>query len=277
VIYNATYLMVPILFAALGGLFSERAGNLNIGLEGLILLGAFMGIVGTYLTGSILVGMLFGSAAGSILALVYSVACLELRSNIFIAGLAINLLAAGLVPYLSQLIFGTKGVVQLTEPATIPAVLGVSVTVFLAVAVTAVVHYVLGHTRFGIRIRAVGEDPAILESRGLQPRAYQRMAMILSGTFAGFAGAEMALRLGVYVPNISAGRGWIALVAIFLGVKRPFGVLAAATLFAVLDALSGAAQGLLTIPGTLLLGLPHALTLVAMVIYSAVSRRPGIE
>jgi simple sugar transport system permease protein len=213
-----------------------------------------------------------GALLSSLLALVYSVACLELRSNIFIAGLATNLLATGIVPYLSQLFFRTTGVVRVEDTTVLPRLLGVPVTTYGAVFVVAAVYALLNHTRFGLRLRAVGDSESILESRGLRSRHYQRLALVLSGTLAGLAGAELALRLGVYVPNISAGRGWIALVAVFLGMRRPFGVLAAATLFATLEALSVAAQASGMIPASLLLAAPFACTFVAIVIYSAVGR-----
>jgi simple sugar transport system permease protein len=270
---NASYVLVPILLAALGGLMSERAGVLNIGLEGLMLLGAFGGVVGTAFTGSLVVGLITGALFSSLLALIYSVACLELRSNIFIAGLGVNLLAVGLIPYLSRLLFDTGGNIRIPDAPAFPTLLGLPITIYGAVLITALIHVVLNHTRLGIRIRAVGENESILASRGMRPRRYQRIAITLSGILAGLAGAEMALRLGVYVPRMSGNRGWIALVAVFLGTRRPFGVLAASALFAVLEALSGAAQGANNFSGTLLLALPYALTLVGIVVYSALARR----
>jgi general nucleoside transport system permease protein len=274
---NALDLMVPILIAALGGLLTERAGVLNVGLEGLILVGAFASVVGANLTGSFAVGFVFGCAAGLTLAALYSVACIELRANIFVAGLATNLLAAGIVPYASALVYGTRGVVRLAVTPGFPRVFGVSVTVPLAVVVALAVSVALFETPFGIRLRATGGNPAALVARALRPDRYRRIAMLASGVFAGAAGAEVALRLGVYLPNISAGRGWIALVAIFLGVRHPLGIVAAAFVFALFESFAGAAQGFTDIPGTLLLGLPYLITLAAMISYSAVGRSARIE
>lgn len=276
-IANALELMVPILIATLGGLLTERAGVLNIGLEGLILTGAFAGIVGANLTGSLFAGLLVGAGAGALLAMVYSVACIELKANIFVAGLATNLLAAGVVPYLSALLYGTKGVVRLATDAGFASLFGISIMVPVAVVLALIVHVVLFRTPFGIRLRASGGNPQALEARALRPSRYRRAAMVLSGVFAGVAGAEVALRLGVYLPNISAGRGWIALVAIFLGVRHPIGVVGAAFVFALFESFAGAAQGFTEIPGTLLLGLPYLITLVAMVVYSALGRRTRIQ
>lgn len=275
-IANALELMVPILLAALGGVLTERAGVLNIGLEGLILAGAFAGIAGANAFDSQLVGLLSGAAAGGLLAAIYSVACIELRANIFVAGLATNLLAAGLMPYFSALVYGTKGVVRLAGEPGFATLLDVSIMVPVALVLAGIVAVVLFETPFGIRLRAVGGNPAALAARALDPRRYQRAAMLLSGVFAGVAGAEMSLRLGVYLPNISAGRGWIALVAIFLGARHPLGVVGAAAVFAFFDSFAGAAQGFTNIPGTLLLGLPYLITMLAMVLYSALGRSPRI-
>ena len=276
-ILNAVELMVPILLAALGGLLTERAGVLNIGLEGLILTGAFAGIAGANLTGSLAGGLLTGAFAGLLLAALYSFACLELRANIFVAGLATNLLAAGVVPYLSALLYGTKGVVRLAAEPGFPSVAGVSLMVPISLVLAGGITIMLFQTPFGIRLRAVGGNPSALAARALDPRRYQRAAMLLSGVFAGLAGAEVSLRLGVYLPNISAGRGWIALVAIFLGVRHPIGVVGAAAVFALFESFAGAAQGFTNIPGTLLLGLPYLITLAAMVLYSALGRKARVE
>jgi general nucleoside transport system permease protein len=276
-IANALELMVPILLAALGGLLTERAGVLNIGLEGLILVGAFAGIAGANAFGSPAVGLAFGAAAGLALAGVYSVACIELRANIFVAGLATNLLAAGVVPYLSALLYRTKGVVRLAGDPGFGSLAGVSVMVPISLVLAFAVSVALFRPPFGIRLRAVGGNPAALTARALSPDGYRRAAMLLSGVFAGFAGAEVSLRLGVYLPNISAGRGWIALVAIFLGARHPIGVVAAAAVFAFFESFAGAAQGFTEIPGTLLLGLPYLITMVAMVLYSALERKARID
>lgn len=276
-IVNSLELMVPILIAALGGLLTERAGVLNIGLEGLILVGAFAAIVGANLSGSLLMGAVFGTLAGLALSALYSVACIELRSNIFVAGLATNLLAAGIVPTVSALLYGTRGVVRLAVPVSPQRIAGVSVMVPLAVILAAALHVFLFETPYGIRLRATGGNPQALVARALSPDRYRRFAMLCSGLFAGGAGAAVALRLGVYLPNISAGRGWIALVVIFLGMRHPLGILAGAFVFAVFESFAAAAQGFTEVPGTLLLGLPYLITLAAMVVYSALGRHARIE
>ncbi len=276
-ILNTLSLMVPILLAATGGVLTERAGMLNIGLEGLILTGAFSAVAVAQATGSILLGLLGGAAGGLLLALLFSLTCIELRANIFVAGLAVNLLAAGVVPFLSELFFGTRGVVRLATLTRLPRIGGVSAMLPVAVALALLSAVALYQTPWGMRIRAAGGSVDSLVGRGLSSDRYRRAATLLSGIFAGLAGAEIALRLGVYLPNISAGRGWIALVAIFLGLRNPLGVIGAAFLFALFEAFAGAAQGFMEVSGTLLLGLPYLVTVVAMVVYSIIGRRARVE
>ncbi len=270
---NALQLAIPLILAGLGGLLTERAGVLNIGLEGMILVGAFGGIVGANATGSLLVGFLVGAGFGLTLGAIFSLACIELRANIFIAGLATNLLAVGAVPYLSELVYGTKGVVRLNDARQLPELLGIDVTLYVALLAAVIVWALIYHTPFGLRLRAAGDNPPALEARGVSPARYRRAAMLLSGLLAGTAGAEIAIQLGVYLPNVSAGRGWIALVAVFLGYRHPVGVVIAAVVFALFEVLAGSAQGFLDIPGTVLLGFPYLVTVIAMVVYSALRRR----
>ena len=287
-IYNAVEIMTPILLAALGGLFAEQAGVLNIALEGLILTGAFAGILAAAAGGSLVVGMLAGALAGGLLAAVFTFFSIRLRANIFITGLAVNLLAAGTIPFISTWMFGTKGVLRFPDLPRLPRLFegvtsgvgfvdsllfGHSATVYLAWLLVAVALVALYRTPFGLRLRAVGarEDSVIIA--GVDAVAYRRIAVLVSGVAAGLAGAAISLRLGVYLPNISAGRGWIALVAIYLGYRHPVGILIAALLFGFTESLAGAAQGLLAIPGTVLLGLPYAITVVAMIAYSALRAR----
>ncbi len=283
-IANSLGIMAPILIAALGGLISERAGVLNISLEGLMLTGAFASVVVTAASGSIVLGLLAGVLAGAFLAFMFSIISIDFGSNIFITGLGINLLAAGGIPFISNQMFGTKGVLRFADIALLPRVVfpfdfripllhdllfGHQIGVYIGIALTALVWLGLYRTSFGLRIRSVGANPEALRLRGLSPERYRRIAIILSGIGAGLGGGLLALRLGVYLPNITSGRGWIALVAIFLGYRRPVGVLIAAFVFAFAETVSMAAQGIVAVPNTVLLSLPYILTVIAMVVYSA--------
>ncbi len=283
--FNGVEIMTPILLAALGGLFAEMAGVLNIALEGLILIGAFTGILVAAATGNLAVGMLAAAVAGGVLAGLLAWVTSRLKANIFIAGLAVNLLAAGMIPFLSTWMFGTKGVLRFPDLPRMPRLLvgvhtglpllddllfGHSVTVYLAWLTAVIAAVLLYRTPFGLRLRATGARAESAVVSGVNAVRYRSIAIVVSGVAAGLAGSTISLRLGVYLPNISAGRGWIALVAIYLGYRTPMGIVIAALLFGLTDSLAGAAQGFMNIPGTILLGLPYAITVVAMILYSAI-------
>ncbi len=284
-IVNSLGIMAPILLAGLGGLLSERAGVLNISLEGLMLTGAFTGVVVTASTGSIVLGVIAATGAAAALALVFSVISIDFGSNIFITGLGINLLAQGAIPFISGRMFGTKGVLRFAEMPVLPRLapafefrvplvhdllFGHHIGVYLSILLTVLTWFLLYRTGFGLRLRSVGSNPEALRLRGVSPEHYRRIAIVLSGVGAGLGGALLALRLGVYLPNITSGRGWIALVTVFLGYRRPAGVLIAAFVFALAETVSMAAQGVVALPNTVLLSLPYVLTVIAMVVYSAV-------
>lgn len=274
---QALHVLTPVLLAGLGGLFTALAGVLNIGLEGMILAGAFVSIVALHLSGSYLLALTAAAGAGLLLGLVFTFSAVRLRANIFITGLGVNLLAAGVIPFASSALFQVKGVLRLENvtplPRLFPAFLGgQTALLYLALLLVALVHLLLYHTPFGLRLRTAGTAPQLLEERGLSVERYRSYAIWISGVAAGMAGGALALRLGVYLPNISAGRGWIALVTIFLGYRKPLGVLLAALLITLTESLANSAQGTLEIPNTLLLSLPYLLTLLAMILYSGVRR-----
>ncbi|MFW6337389.1 MAG: ABC transporter permease subunit [Alkalispirochaetaceae bacterium] len=274
---RALDVLTPVLLAGLGGLFTEIAGILNIGLEGMILFGAFASFVFLHLSESYLLAMSAAALAGLLLALVFTGCAIRLRANIFITGLGVNLLAAGVIPFASSALFNVKGVLRFDNVEPLPRVLpglfgGQTALFYFGLLMVAVVHLVLYRTPFGLRLRTTGASPQLLAERGLSADRYKRYAIWISGIGAGLAGGALALRLGVYLPNISAGRGWIALVTIFLGYRAPAGVLLAALLISLTESLANSAQAVVEIPNTLLLALPYLLTLLAMILYSAMRR-----
>lgn len=274
---QALDVLTPVLLAGLGGLFTELAGILNIGLEGMILFGAFAGIVALHLSESYLIALVAAGGAGLLLGFVFTTCAIRLRANIFITGLGINLLAAGVIPFASSAFFQVKGVLRFDNVAPLPRILpgifgGQTALLYLALLSVVLVHIVLYYTAFGLRLRTAGSSPALLAERGLSADSYKRFAIWVSGIAAGIAGGALALRLGVYLPNISAGRGWIALVTIFLGYRAPVGVLLAALLISITEGVANSAQAVVEIPNTLLLALPYLLTLLAMILYSAMRR-----
>ena len=278
----------PFLLAAVGGLFTELAGILNIALEGLMLVGAFSAVIGTYYTGSLFFGILFGALCGMIFSLIFSWAGLKLRANIFIAGLAINLLAVGITAFVSTGLFKTKGVIALTSTTGLSAlkipfihdipVLGeilsghTSLTYFCWLLLIASA-FMLKRTTFGLAIRATGEDADLVKANGKNPHLFQFIAVTISGFACGIAGASLSLNLAAYVPNISAGRGWIALVAVYLGNRRPLGIALACMIFALAEYLANFMQGRIAIPRTVTLALPYLITLVSMILFALLGKR----
>ena len=271
--------MVPLLFTALGGLFSERAGVLNIALEGLMLIGAFTSILFTDWTGSIFFGVFLGVLSSAVLAFLFSSTSILLKTNIFITGLVIKLLAAGLTTLLSPTIFETKGVVRFEALPELGALnfqgpLGeYNIFVLLAFLFLILTIFLLRYTHFGLLLRATGMDPVTVRVRGKNPEIYKVLGITISGVGAGLGGAALSLTLGAYVPDITSGRGWMSLVIIYHGFKKPEGIFLAALLFALADTAANRAQGLQEMPNTLLLAFPYLITCVGLVLFSALQRR----
>jgi len=284
---DAVAIMTPLLFAALGGLFTELSGMLNIALEGLISIGAFFGAAATALSGSVAAGILAAVVASIAAAALFGSATIRLRANEFVTGLATNLLAAGLLAMLSGRLFGTKGPFAFAMPELprvapealrgIPlvgeALFRQDVFAYASWAAVPIAWVIVARTPFGLRLRAAGQSPGSLVAQGLDPNRYRLAAALLSGAACGLAGASLSLGLGAYVPNIASGRGWIALVAIYLGGKRPGGALAACFVFAAAQSFSNFAQGFLSIPSDFILALPYVFTLAALIFGAALRRR----
>ncbi len=282
-LHNTIGIMTPFLLAAIGGLFTELAGMLNIALEGLILFGAFFSVVFASYTGNLLMGVILGIGVTMIVAWIFGAISLYLKADIFISGLATNLLASGLTVVLAFQLFGNKGVILFENlpklpKLTIPSLQGVpilgdillghSVFVYLSWFAVVAAFYVIYRTPFGYRLRGTGIDPKAIRALGLNPLRYQMAGILISGFSCGLAGALLTLGLGAFVPNISSGRGWIALVAIYLGNKRPFGILIAAFLFGLAESASNYAQGAINVPADFILAFPYLITVVAMILYS---------
>jgi len=287
ILSSAVAIMTPLLFAATGGLFTELAGRLNIALEGLLLTGAFFAILAAHYTGSFAAALAAAALTSIALAALLAFAGLKLRSNIFIAGLAANLLAGGLTVVLSQRFFGTRGVVVLPGLGSLPAaripiiegipvagelLSGHSAYVYASWLLLLVSWAVIFKTPFGYRLRACGRNPEALAALGARPGAYQWAAFLISGLFCGIGGSLLSLQLGVFVPGMTAGRGWIALVIVFLGARRPLGLLAAAFAFGLAEALSNHAQGF-DLPADFVLAMPYLLTLFAMIFVAIWTKR----
>lgn len=257
-----------LLIVALGGLVAERSGVLNIGLEGMITIGAFVGVAARVQGASPALAIALAGLCGVVPALLFGQFSLRWEANPFIVGLAINLLAAGAVPLMSEALFSTRGSIRVSGR-------GVPIWSVTIVAVVGLVLTWVGLYRTvpGLRLRVAGEQPDWLRANGVGVKRYRLMGLVLSGVFSSVAGALLALRIGAYLPSISSGRGWIALVIIYLGYRTPLGLAAAALFFGLMDAAAVRAQAMVAIPPTILLALPYAVTVIAFVSYSAIFRR----
>ena len=287
-VHNSIGIMTPFLLAGIGGLMTELAGMLNIALEGLILLGAFFSVIFVAGTDSLILGLALGILITIGFSWLFGAVTLYLKANVFITGLATNLLAGGLTTVLAFYLFGTKGVLMFEGLPRLPVLnipvlhgipvvgdilFGHNILVYLGWLLVAAAWILIYRTPFGYRLRGTGSNPEALIAAGLKPRRYQMSAILISGFTCGLAGSVLTLNLGAYVPNISSGRGWIALVVIYLGGKTPLGILAASFVFGLAESLSNYAQGYVDIPADFILAFPYLITVVAMTIMSIIKHR----
>ena len=268
----------PLVFAAVGGMFSERSGVTNIGLEGMMLIGAFFGILGADKLGTWWLGLLTAIAAGAVTALLHAVLSIHLRADQIIGGTAINFLALGLTGYLYIDIYGAEGTP--TDISGIPSVnLGfldsfsffdvifgdLNLMIWVALILIPLSWVVLFKTPLGLRIRAVGEHPKAADTVGISVYGIRYGAVVLSGMLAACGGAYLSIGfLNSFSENMTAGRGFIALAAVIFGNWRPFGAAAACLLFGFSTALAYRLPEYSSSAAVLFLALPYVLTLIAV-------------
>jgi len=272
----------PLAFAAIGGIFSERAGVVNIGLEGMMLTGAFFGIWGTVWSGSWLVGLLMAMLFGGLLALIHAFFSIHLRADQIVSGFAVNFLALGLTGYLYSSIYpgGIQGEVSrvpnvnLDFLSSIPAigdflegVFGhLNLLVWLMFVVVILAYVVLFKTPIGLRIRSVGEHPKAADTVGISVYGVRYAAVVASGVLAALGGAFLSIGfVGSFAENMTSGRGFIALAAVIFGKWRPGWSFAACLLFGFGFAVAIPLQREAGISENLISTLPYVLTLVALV------------
>lgn len=281
-------LVSPILVAALGSILSERVGIFNVGLEGLMLVGAFFAVAGTYWTGNPWAGAALAVLAAALLSAVYAVIVVDLEGDAIVSGLALNLLALGLTSYLIRPVFGVQGsfydpsmrglpdihiAVVEDVPVLGPLVSGYSPLVYLAFGLAIAFQVWLFRHPWGIRLRAVGEAPAAAASVGVPVRATRYAALVGTGVLCGLAGAQLSISLVTqFVLGMTAGRGFIALVAVMFGRAHPIGVLGASLLFGLMYALTLRLQGG-AIPPQFVAMLPYVATIVILVLFALRQRR----
>jgi ABC-type uncharacterized transport system permease subunit len=267
----------PLIFAALGGMFSERSGVVNIGLEGLMLISAFAGVVGAHLTGSALVGLGFGLAAGLFFALIHALMCITFEADQIISGTAIILLALGGTGFLMVQVFGSGGtsprvpgfkevpIPLLSDiPVIGPALFNQSLLVYLMYLLIPITWFVVFRTPFGLRLRATGEAPEAVDTAGVSVARMRYYGVALSGILAACGGVYLSMGiLSAFTEGMTGGRGFIALAALIFGRWNPIGAAGAALLFGFATAVTFQAPQEV-IPLEFIQMLPYILTIVAL-------------
>jgi len=283
-------LSVPILLAALGGMFSEKAGVLNIGLEGMMLVGCFVGFIIAYYTGATWLGVLAAVMAGALGGLVLAFYAVTARANQVVVGIAFNLLMLGVTAFFFRLAFGSGTAPPRIVPfeqidfgplAAIP-ILGPLLfqhapLTYLTLGLVILAWVVMHRSTIGLSVSAVGEHPTAAETLGIDVVKTRYLSVMVSGALAGLGGAFLSTSAtGLFLDNMTAGRGYIALAILILGRRHPFGILAASLLFGAAEALQLRAQLLpIGVPLQFLIMLPYVLTIIVLAGFAQRSGAPA--
>jgi ABC-type uncharacterized transport system permease subunit len=275
--------------AAVGEMLTERAGVLNLGLEGVVLIGAFGGFALAYVTGNPWMGMLGGALSGAALGAVMSLWSVTLKTEQVINGILLFMIASGLTTMLNKEWFMTMAEPPRVEgfkrlslpvlgqiPVLGPVLFSRPLSSYLAIALIAAVAWLLYRTRFGLITRACGETPKAVDFSGVYVDRYRFIVVILGCALAGVAGALLSVeQLKLFAPGLSAGRGWIALSIVIVGGWHPLGCVLAALLFGVTDMLQFQFQGKGLVPYEFLLALPYVVAIAALAFRRQTVRAPG--
>lgn len=270
-LFSTIRLATPLLLAAIGGLWSERSGVINIGLEGMMLAGAFTAAVVTHFSHSPWIGLLAAIGAGALTALVHAFVCITCKADQVVSGTAINILFFGLPALLSGAFFESTGATpQIPQDQLLP-----TAPIVLAFALVPITWYVLNRTPFGLRLRAVGENPEAADTAGIRVEAMRYAGVMLSGALAAIGGAYLSIgQSSLFTRNMSAGRGFIALAALIFGKWRPVQTMLACLLFGLAEAVSIQMQGVTPIPVEFIQMIPYVLTIVVLAGFIGMSRPP---
>jgi simple sugar transport system permease protein len=270
-LFSTIRLATPLLLAALGGLYSERSGVINIGLEGMMLAGAFTAAVVTHFAGNPWIGLLAAIAVGAAVALVHAFVCIQCKADQVVTGTAINILFLGLPALLSGAMFQSTGATpQIPQQNLMPIA-----PIILAFAMVPITWYVLSATPFGLRLRAVGENPEAADTAGIRVLAMRYKGVLISGMLAAIGGAYLSIgQSSLFTRNMTAGRGFIALAALIFGKWRPVQTMLACLLFGLAEAISIQMQGVVQIPVEFIQMVPYVLTIVVLAGFIGRSRPP---
>ncbi|MGE5672451.1 MAG: ABC transporter permease [Mycobacterium leprae] len=254
----------PLMLAAMGGVFSERSGVFNIALEGIMLTGAWAAVYFSFLTGSPWLGVLGAIICGVLISLIHAIASIQFKANQVVSGVAINLLAPGFTEFMMNKVWANAG--QSPSVAKVGDLFHLNLFVYIALALVLLSHWVLFHTSWGLRLRSVGEHPLAADTVGVNVYAMKYWGVLLSGLFAGIAGASLSIGLvSGFHNNMTSGRGFIALAAMIFGKWNPIGAMWACLLFGFADALGVIAQIFgVHLPNQFMQMAPYIITMLAL-------------
>jgi simple sugar transport system permease protein len=282
IVQSSIAIASPLFLGALGGLYCERAGVVNVGLDGIMLMGAFAAAVVSFFTGSAWIGVAAAIGAGALLGLLHALICVRFKADHVISGVAINIMASSATIFLLQYLFHNKGqspsapqVGSLGDLALGVPVLGsvlhnMSYLTIIGLALVAGTQVFINHSRWGLRLRSVGENPYAAQSLGIPVKKYMYLSVMAGCAMAGLAGAFLSIgMLNVFTRNMTAGRGYIALAALIVGRWKPWGILAAALFFGYISAWQMSLQGF-AVPAQIIEAMPYA---AALIMLALVSRR----
>ncbi|HKZ77136.1 MAG TPA: ABC transporter permease [Pyrinomonadaceae bacterium] len=283
-VWSTIRLATPLVLAALGGLFSERSGIINIALEGKMLAGAFTAAAVTYAADAKLglgpaspwLGLLAGMGAGLLIAIIYAVVCIRYKADQVVSGTAINILMLGVPGFLSGAFFLSSGSTpQIPKEQLIP-----TTPIMIALALVPITWYVLYRTPFGLRLRSVGENPEAADAAGVSVARMRYAGVLLAGVLAGIGGAYLSIgQSSLFTRNMTSGRGFIALAALIFGKWRPVQTMLACLLFGFTEAISIQMQGVVKfggedIPVQFIQMVPYLLTIIVLAGFIGSSRPP---
>ena len=262
-IFTSTFSMsVPLILAALGGVISVRSGIMALGLESMMTMGAFCGVLGSYFTGNVAAAILCGIAGGALLGLCHGILSVRYKVNQVISGIGLNLLAVAATTLLMQLIWNNKG--SSPQVASIKQGVLTSPITFIMLAAVAAEYFILFRTRFGLRLRMVGENPKAAATVGLPVHRIKYIAVVCCGMLAGLGGAYLSIdHLDMYVRDMSAGRGYIAVAIMILARYNPIMVVLCALIFGFSDAVQISLQGY-GVPSQIMAMIPYMVTLLVL-------------
>lgn len=284
-------LATPLILASLGGVFSEKSGVVNIGLEGIMIMGAFFGVYGSYVSGSPWIGLVFAMAAGALVAAIHAFLSIHLKADQVVSGVAINLFAGALTSYLLLVLFQRQGQTDAVTALPYPKAMMHKVPVignflgelnwyvFISIGLVILTYFILYKTPLGLRIRAVGEHPKAADTLGVNVYTIRYLCVILSGVLGGLGGAALSLsQTNLFREGMIAGRGFIALAAMIFGGWKPFGAMWACLLFAFAEAFQIVAQGFgWPIPNEFYSAFPYILTMIALAGFVGKTMAPAAD